>query len=68
MTDHNVPDKPTRYKVTGPMRINDAEPGETVYLDPDKVNIGALLEAGAIEPVQSKSTTTATKSGDDSKK
>lgn len=66
MADHEAPDKPTRYKVTGPMRINDAEPGETVYLDPEKINIPALLEAGAIEPVQTKST--ATKSGDDSKK
>jgi hypothetical protein len=68
MTDHEAPDKPTRYKVVGPMRINEAEPGEIVTLDPDKVNISALLEAGAIEPVQSKSTGTATKSGDDSKK
>jgi hypothetical protein len=63
---YDAPDKPTEYTVVGPIRIGNAEPGETVRLDPDEVNIPALLEAGAIEPVKSKSTTSTTRAGSDS--
>jgi hypothetical protein len=63
---YNAPDKPTEYMVVGLATIGDAAPGETVRLDPDEVNISALLEAGAIEPVKSKTTASTTRAGSDS--
>jgi hypothetical protein len=48
----------TKYTVTGPFPIADVAPGGTVDLDPDTVNVDALIEAGHIEattkPVHSK--------------
>lgn len=39
------------YKVIGNQRINDVEPGGIVVLDPDRVNVPALIAAGHVEPV-----------------
>lgn len=40
------------YKVVGPVKVDDVEPGGTVTLDPDRVNVPALIAAGHIEPVR----------------
>jgi hypothetical protein len=37
-----------KYTVTGPFPVSGVEPGRTVDLDPDKVNVDALLESGHI--------------------
>jgi hypothetical protein len=39
------------YKVVGSRAINGVEPGGTTTLDPDQVNIPALIAAGHVEPV-----------------
>lgn len=56
-----------KYKVVGPGRVNNVEPGGEVEIDtenPNGLNVDALLAAGAIEEVGGKSRTTKT---DDSK-
>lgn len=42
------------YRVVGPRMINGARQGETTTLDPDRVNIPALVTAGHVEPVEDK--------------
>jgi hypothetical protein len=42
------------YRVTGPFRVAGTDPGGTVELDPERVNIPALIESGAVEPVKVK--------------
>lgn len=50
------------YKVVGSRAINGVEPGGTTTLDPDQVNIPALIAAGHVElvakPSRSKPKTT----------
>lgn len=43
-----------RYKVIGPRRIAGVALGGEVELDPDLVNIPALLVGGHVEPVKPK--------------
>jgi len=43
-----------RFTVTGPFPVADVQPGEVVELDPELVNLGALLESGHIAPVAAK--------------
>lgn len=43
-----------KYKVIGLLEIADKTKGQVVELDPEKVNIPALLEAGHIEPLEEK--------------
>ena len=40
------------YTVTGSHSIAGIEPGGTVTLDGEKVNVEALIDAGQIEPVK----------------
>lgn len=46
-----------QYRVTGPVPIYGVHPGEIVRLDPETVNIPALLAAGHVrlEPVKTPS-------------
>lgn len=39
------------YRVIGSQAINEVEPGGTTTLDPDQVNVPALIAAGHVEPV-----------------
>lgn len=39
-----------RYEVIGPVPIGGVPPGGTVELDPEQVNIPALVHAGHIRP------------------
>lgn len=50
-----------KFKVIGSMTIADAKPGETVDLDPDLVNVDALLTSGHIEEIKPASTRSAAK-------
>lgn len=47
----------TKYKVVGDLEIAGATKGETVDLDPEHVNVTALLVAGHIEEIKSGSST-----------
>lgn len=40
------------FEVIGPCQVAGANKGETVRLDPDAVNIDALVEAGHVRPVK----------------
>ena len=40
-----------RVEVVGPLRVAGARKGEIVNLDPTRVNIPALVEAGHVRPV-----------------
>lgn len=40
------------YRVIGPHRVADTDPGGTVELDPERVNIAALIAAGHVELVK----------------
>jgi hypothetical protein len=42
-----------KYKVTGKYEVGGAAPGETVELDPDKVNVSELVRVGLVEPLES---------------
>lgn len=42
------------YRVTGIHPVSGTDPGGTVELDPERVDIPALLESGAVEPVKAK--------------
>lgn len=48
MSDH------VRYRVVGERAINGVAPGGTVTLDPERVNIPALVSAGLVELVEDK--------------
>lgn len=41
----------TKYKVVGAHVVSGAKPGSVVDLDPERVNIDALLKARHIEPL-----------------
>lgn len=43
-----------KYTVTGPFPVGDVAPGGTVDLDPEVVNVDALLESGHITPAPTK--------------
>lgn len=43
-----------KFKVVGILEVADKRQGEVVELDPEKVNIPALIEAGHVEPVNEK--------------
>lgn len=40
------------YRVVGSSRVAGVDPGGTVELDPDRVNIPALIAGGHVEPVE----------------
>lgn len=40
-----------RVEVVGPLRVAGARKGEIVDLDPTRVNVPALIEAGHVRPV-----------------
>jgi len=40
------------YRVVGSSRVAGVDPGGTVDLDPDRVNIPALIAGGHVEPVK----------------
>lgn len=40
-----------RVEVIGPLRVGGARKGEVIDLNPDEVNIPALIEAGHVRPV-----------------
>lgn len=40
-----------RVRVTGKYEVGGASPGETVELDPDRVNVNELIRVGMVEPV-----------------
>lgn len=41
----------TEYRVIGPFEVDGKSKGEIVKLDPQTVNIQALIEGGHVEPV-----------------
>jgi hypothetical protein len=41
----------TEYKVIGPLEVAGKATGEIVELDPEEVNIPALIAGGHVEPV-----------------
>lgn len=43
----------TKYKVIGDLEIAGASKGETVDLDPDEVNVDALVASGHVEEIKS---------------
>lgn len=53
-----------KYKVVGDLEIAGATKGETVDLDPEHVNIPALLAAGHVEEIKSGSGTKSSGSAD----
>jgi hypothetical protein len=44
-------DKRIKVRNLATVQVGGAEPGETALLDPDRVNISALVEAGFVELV-----------------
>lgn len=46
-----------KFKVTGKYEVGGSAPGETVELDPDKVNVNELLRVGLVEPLDQAPTT-----------
>ena len=40
-----------RYRVTGPWQISGVGPGGVVDLDPAKINVDVLVNAGLVQPV-----------------
>jgi hypothetical protein len=51
-------DHMAKYKVTGKYEVGGSAPGETVELDPDKVNVDELLRVGLVEPLDQEETST----------
>lgn len=47
-----------KYEVIGPVEIDGVPPGGTVALDPEHVNIQALVTAGHIRPARQRRKTT----------
>lgn len=41
----------TEYRVVGPFEVDGKSKGEVVDLDPEVINIPALIEGGHIEPL-----------------
>lgn len=54
-----------RFKVIGVCEVGGVEPGGVVELDPEKVNIPALIAGGHVEPVAERKATRTTRAGDD---
>jgi hypothetical protein len=42
------------YRVIGTHPVSGTDPGGTVELDPERVNIPALIESGAVEVLKAK--------------